>query len=348
MDQETILLYSLLAIVIVTTALFLGIYMIWVPFWPARIVHIIYLSFHLVLIYYVKRRPLFVKISIMTTNLIQLSLATFLWFPLTTNYDLFYFLLPMGSFAVMDLMSTRQRNYAFFISFISMVCFFLNRFMGINFYMYELSRTPERIISFLTITSTMSILILYFFLHAHFLAQRRMELEYLANTDTLTNIRNRRSFYNLSQLEFDLAHKYNHTFSLLLLDIDNFKIVNDTYGHDIGDEVLIQLSRKVKDNVRHSDIFARHGGEEFTLLLRQTDTAAGLKIAEKIREQIEQMQINTKAGTISITISIGMAQFDNQCTELDKLVQKADQALYNAKENGRNKVVYIPAHYDSE
>lgn len=341
LNHEDLLLYSLLAIIILTTVLFLTIYMIWVPFWPARVVHIVYLIFHLSLIGSLrKKRYLYVKLSIILTNIIQLSLASFLWFPLTTNYELFYFLLPMGSFVIMDITDVKERAFAVIISFISLFLFFLNRFAAINFYMFELAELPSKIISFTTIVSTMAILILYFYLHAYFLAQKRLELEYLANTDSLTDISNRRNFYTQSVLEFELAHKYNHTFSLFLIDIDHFKRVNDTYGHDVGDKVLKEITNTIKSSVRIQDLFARHGGEEFTLLLRNTDKDMGLNIAEKIRRVIEDLEIPAKDNMVKVTISIGVVEFSKNVVEFDKLVDLADQALYEAKNQGRNCVVY--------
>ncbi len=348
LSQEDLLLYSLLAIVNTTTLMFLTIYFIWVPFWPARIVHILYLSFNLSLIYYTrKKKYLFVKVSILVSNLIQLSLATFLWFPLSTNYYLFYFLLPMGSFAIFNMMDNKEKIMAFSICFLSLSLFFTNHYLGVNYYIFQLSPIATSIISFLTITSTMIILIIYFYLHAYFLAQKKLELEYLANTDSLTNIFNRRNFYSLGELEFDLALKYKHTFSLLLIDIDHFKNINDSYGHDAGDEVLKQFAQLIKDNVRQQDIFARHGGEEFTLLLRNTDAEKARRIADKIRTNVEQMDVITDFGTLKITISIGLVEFSNHYPKFDSLILLADKALYEAKDKGRNRVVYMPPQIDN-
>lgn len=292
LNHDELLLYSLLAIVILTTMLFLAVYLIWVPFWPARAVHVVYLLYHFFLIYLLKRKKYyFIKINILMTNIIQLSLAAFLWFPLTTQYYYFYFLLPMGAFAIMNLDNRKEKYSAFAVCLLSFVLFFMNSFMKINFYMIELNNTAKIIISFLTTISTFSILIIYFYLHAYFLARKRKELEYLANTDSLTDIHNRRSFYKLGDFEFKMARQFGHCFTLLLLDIDYFKKVNDTYGHDAGDDVLRQISRTIKDNIRHSDLFARHGGEEFTLLLRKTEIDIGMKTAEKLRKSLKTWRL---------------------------------------------------------
>jgi len=340
-NQDLILLYSLLSIVILTTTVFTVIYFIWLPFWPARIAHLVYLFINLSLIYFIREEDyLLVKNTIVFSNLIQLFLATFFWFPLSTNYALFYFLIPMGSFSIYNLLNKKERSLAFIASIISLILFMLASYKGINFALFEPSIIATKIVSFMTTSSTIGILALYFYLHAYFLAQKRSELEYLANTDSLTSIFNRRNFYELSETEFDLAKKYNHTFSLLLLDIDFFKKINDTYGHDIGDEVIIGIAKTIKKSVRQNDLFARYGGEEFTLLLRNTDADKAILIAEKIRKSIENLQVETRVGKINATISIGVVEFDQSLKKLTHLIIEVDKALYEAKEGGRNCVVY--------
>lgn len=149
--------------------MFLGIYMLWVPFWPARIVHIIYLLYHLLFLYILKRRSIFfVKISIMLTYLLQLFLATFFWFPLETRFELFYFLLPMGCFAIMNLLKPKERIIALLVSTASFILFFLNSYLDMNYYLFEVDELAIKIISFVTITSTMGILGIYFYLHSFF------------------------------------------------------------------------------------------------------------------------------------------------------------------------------------
>lgn len=343
-NQEELLLYSLLAIVLLTTTVFLGIYFIWVPFWPARIVHIVYFIYHIYLVTLLKqKRYLFVKVSILLTNIVQLAFATFLWFPLTTQYALFYFLLPMGSFTIMNLVNKKERYFAFAITSTSFLFFFLNGFLRINFAMFEPSDTAIKAISLLTTTSTIGILALYFYLHALFLTQKRVELEHQASTDSLTNICNRRHFYHLSKSVFESSQKNGDPFSLLLLDIDYFKKVNDTYGHDVGDEVLKEICQNIKQVIPEDDIFARHGGEEFSILLKGTDVEAGIEIADQIRKSVENLEVVCKSATIQVTISIGVVQFSKAFETFDELIIYADKALYTAKEKGRNCIHFKPS-----
>lgn len=124
--------------------------------------------------------------------------------------------------------------------------------------------------------------------------------------------------------------------SLIILDIDNFKKINDTYGHPRGDEVLKQLAQILEESVRSLDICCRYGGEEFTIILPDTTLEEAKKLAERIREKIEkEIKIEEK----SVTVSLGVAAFNKKCQELEAIIENADKALYRAKREGKNKVV---------
>lgn len=151
----------------------------------------------------------------------------------------------------------------------------------------------------------------------------------------MTNLYNRRSFYELATKMIQLAQRSNEDLYIIIFDIDNFKKINDTYGHDIGDKVIIALSKTVLKYIRRSDIAARWGGEEFVLLLPKTDKEGALIIAEKIRAKIEKLQI----AQISFTISMGVAAFKHtKDTDINVTIKKADEALYKAKTSGKNRV----------
>lgn len=160
------------------------------------------------------------------------------------------------------------------------------------------------------------------------------EMEALASTDKLTGIFNRHKFEELFSKELERAQRYHHPLSLLLFDIDYFKTVNDTYGHDVGDSVLCGVADIISQHVRQNDIFARWGGEEFTVLVTDTDLQGALNVAQKLRGEIEK-HLFEEAG--KITASFGVSCFIPDDT-LDTLLKRADQALYRAKKNGRNRV----------
>lgn len=169
-------------------------------------------------------------------------------------------------------------------------------------------------------------------------------LQEQAQRDPLTGLANRRYFLEMGHMEQARASRYGHPMSALMLDLDHFKQVNDTYGHKMGDEVLQKLSELLIANKREPDIAARWGGEEFVLLLPNTDSAAAVQIAERLRDAIAQSAVRTDAGeTIRFTTSVGVAQLGGEATTLEHLLEQADRALYEAKRTGRNKVCAVTA-----
>lgn len=162
------------------------------------------------------------------------------------------------------------------------------------------------------------------------------EVQEQAIRDGLTRLFNRMEFQRQLQVEVERSARYNGEFTLLLLDIDHFKRLNDTYGHQAGDEALKALAGILTKGIRLVDMAARYGGEEFIIILPQTSIEGALIIAERLRSRVAANTIKTDAGDISMTISIGLASFPVDEKTTDGLIKKADIALYSAKENGRN------------
>jgi diguanylate cyclase (GGDEF)-like protein len=173
------------------------------------------------------------------------------------------------------------------------------------------------------------------------LESARAMLNHLATVDPLTNAFNRRYFFDRAQVELEIAKLRKNRTSILLLDIDHFKKINDTYGHTVGDQILIGLVTLCQVNLREMDTLARLGGEEFVILLPETDLAEARHIAERLRRTLEHTPIQTDAGGLHVTISIGALSHPTTDDDLPvhKLVQQADQAMYLAKRSGRNRVV---------
>ncbi|TAF08964.1 MAG: diguanylate cyclase [Nostocales cyanobacterium] len=165
------------------------------------------------------------------------------------------------------------------------------------------------------------------------------ELERLANTDTLTGIWNRRYLLMTAEQEIKRSQRYNFSFTVLLIDIDHFKKVNDSYGHNIGDEAIIFMTKIVLNHLRQVDCFGRFGGEEFVVLLSETDLEEGVIVAERIRENINNQHLIFEDKQIAITVSIGVASYNFADQSIDAIIQRADQALYQAKNQGRNRVI---------
>lgn len=159
-----------------------------------------------------------------------------------------------------------------------------------------------------------------------------------AMRDTLTGTLNRAAFDTMLEKEIDIVKRHNNSLSLLVLDIDHFKNINDTFGHAMGDNALKALVKRVNDKIRSSDILFRYGGEEFTIVLSNTDTEGAVLLAERIRESIEQMVYINNDVTMNFTVSIGVSTLTNHESG-PGLFDRADKALYKAKHSGRNQVV---------
>ncbi len=170
------------------------------------------------------------------------------------------------------------------------------------------------------------------------LEKAQKELKLLASTDPMTKLFNRRYFLDMSKSILDLAKRTKSDTAVLMIDIDKFKNVNDTYGHKVGDDVLVSFSLKLKEISRKSDIVTRWGGEEFVILLANTNLNGASIIAEKIRKTTEDLIINLENNQeLKFTVSIGVSNVKNDMN-IEASINRADEALYEAKENGRNKV----------
>lgn len=160
----------------------------------------------------------------------------------------------------------------------------------------------------------------------------------MAYTDPLTKAHNRASFDDTIKREISLATRNAKKLSLIFFDIDHFKAINDTYGHDCGDIALTLCAKWIKESLRESDIIFRYGGEEFVLLLSDTDADGAGLLAERIRGSIESHTLAYGMETIKITASLGVSTFRDSDT-IESFIKRADEAMYSAKSNGRNQVV---------
>ncbi len=173
-------------------------------------------------------------------------------------------------------------------------------------------------------------------------ARRAMEarLREMAVTDPLTGVSNRRQFFEKAEVELLRSRRYERPLSALLLDLDRFKTINDTHGHDAGDKVLVAVTKMVASRLRDVDLLGRMGGEEFAVLFPETDTEQALQVAERMRELVEQTEVEIGDGLgIGVTMSIGVASLGPNDRSVDALIRRADQAMYKAKQAGRNRVM---------
>lgn len=160
----------------------------------------------------------------------------------------------------------------------------------------------------------------------------------LSNRDDLTGLYNRRYFFDRYEKEVERAKRYNRIFSLILMDLDHFKIYNDTNGHLAGDRALRAVADALKDNVRKVDILARYGGEEFVVILPETDKESAALVAEKLRASVEKLRLGADATHGPLTMTLGVSSFPLDSTDAIELLEMADKALYYGKAKGRNRV----------
>jgi diguanylate cyclase (GGDEF)-like protein len=163
-----------------------------------------------------------------------------------------------------------------------------------------------------------------------------------ATTDPLTGLKNRRTMEKAIDEALARVKRQSRPISLILSDIDHFKSVNDTYGHQVGDRVLQAVAGKLMECARTTDVVARFGGEEFCMLLEDTDRAGAARLAERIRKEVKALTFETELGVLSVSISLGIGEFFVHGDHLDPVVKAADDALYMAKQQGRNRVIICP------
>jgi diguanylate cyclase (GGDEF)-like protein len=167
------------------------------------------------------------------------------------------------------------------------------------------------------------------------------KFQQLSIYDPLTETYNRRYFTMRLLEEFSRAQKFSLNISFIMIDVDNFKKINDTYGHLVGDTVLKEIAKTIKENVREIDSVARLGGEEFAIIFPETDKAAVITVAERIRSRVSEKIIRAFDEVLSVTISAGVASFPQNTLYPDVLMEIADKALYQAKQSGKNQVSWF-------
>ena len=182
-----------------------------------------------------------------------------------------------------------------------------------------------------------SLLVILVIIFSFILTYYQSRLRSSSELDYLTKAYNRNKFYEMAKKEAKRSQRYEYDSALMLIDIDYFKNINDSYGHEWGDRVLKKLSSEISENIRDSDIFARWGGEEFVLLLSHISKENALKVAEKLRRLIDESQDHELR---EITISIGVSTIYSGNYDIDSVIKLADDAMYCAKRNGRNQIYY--------
>lgn len=191
-------------------------------------------------------------------------------------------------------------------------------------------------VNFIMIAILLLIIILVIYL-INILKNHSQELYNISILDPLLNIANRRHLDSLLEYEIQRAKRYNSTFSIIMFDIDFFKKINDTYGHKMGDKILKELTQFIKNKIRTSDILGRWGGEEFLIIIPETNLEKAVNVAQNLRKAVEEKVF---VNNIKITLSFGVTEYKNSLKS-NELFDNVDKAMYEAKKTGRNKVNYL-------
>ena len=170
-----------------------------------------------------------------------------------------------------------------------------------------------------------------------------VKMRQLADTDFLTGLMNRRAFLAVADDAVAFCRSYRRSMATLMIDIDHFKKINDTYGHAAGDDAIKRIAGIIGECIRTTDKAARFGGEEFVVVLREIDQETALLLADRIRHSIEESTIFHGTTTMTATVSIGVAMFGESDRDVQDLIERADQGLYVAKKTGRNRIFLMPA-----
>jgi len=165
------------------------------------------------------------------------------------------------------------------------------------------------------------------------------KIKLMSETDELTGVLNRRGFAIVADRLFGQAIRYSRPLSLLSIDSDNLKRVNDDYGHHAGDQLLVTLVKTIQAQLRHTDVLARQGGDEFVVLLPETPSTGAIDVAERIRNAVENTPLVLDSQIVRTTVSIGVASYPSDGHTLDVLLAQADHKMYEAKQGGRNRIV---------
>lgn len=253
-----------------------------------------------------------------------------------SGFHYYYLLLPSCLFLMFD---DKEKYEKLLLMVLGLTLFFLCENYNNVAPLVSISATAEKVIFSSTILVVMLEIYLVTYIFSSAITRNEQLLQKMATKDWLTGLNNRGMFVEIAQKLIKHALRYDKPLSVLMLDIDYFKKINDTHGHIAGDRVLKQIAQTLQTGIRASDTLARFGGEEFVIILPETTSSNAFEFAQSLRKLIENITIVMEnKETILCTVSIGVAQIEAKIDNLDELIRSADIALYKAKKSGRNKV----------
>lgn len=264
-------------------------------------------------------------------------LQTNVVFTKETGFHFQLLALIVVSFLICDLKEPLERRASLVLAAIIGSGFFLAETVQFDGPLIQLTQETAQFFRCLSYVTTFSALSWLLYLYSTQLALKERELSHMADYDALTAIHNRGYFMRQGETVYQRAVSTAQPVSAILFDIDNFKKINDSYGHPTGDSVLIRLAQRLATDLGPEVLFARYGGEEFALLLPGSDLCAAHLLAEKLRRSVEALTIHTQCGPIHITVSMGVATAVVPTDTFDDIMRFADRELYVAKRSGKNR-----------
>ncbi|WP_082972148.1 GGDEF domain-containing protein [Shewanella sp. UCD-FRSSP16_17] len=288
-----------------------------------------------------KQQPKIAKIWFFSVLMLHLLVCTNVYVTNASGFHLYYFLVPTGAFLLFEL---RERLEQVTLSTLAMVLFFYCENTVNEAPLIELSAQVNHMLYQSVVFFTMLEVIVVLYIFAKQIDKNEKQLTLQASTDSLTRLANRHSFFTEGKSLLDQAVAHQLPFTLVLIDLDLFKTINDKHGHLVGDKCLIEVTKTIKALCREQDLCARIGGEEFVIAMPNTHLHDANKVAERMREHIAECKIPlTDSQNLQCTASFGIAEKTASAKELKDLLMRADKALYMAKENGRN---CVKPYYD--
>lgn len=260
-------------------------------------------------------------------------------FTASAGFHFYYLLLPSGIFLLFEDSDEFEKLFVMITG--SLLFFVCYEYQNTN-PVVVLSKQAEQAIFLSAISVILLEIYLVMSLFSRAIAKQRNALTELASKDGLTGINNRRTLVSIGSELFEHAKRYQKPLSLIILDIDHFKAINDTHGHIVGDKVLKKIATSVEEHIRASDVLARYGGEEFVIVLPETKLNAAIDLAADIKAVINSIEISLdNANKLSCTASFGVANLNASIPDFMQLINCADEALYQAKRNGRDQVIHF-------
>lgn len=261
----------------------------------------------------------------------------------TPSVGFHFMLIPLlvVQFLISDIGDPKQKRMTFLYSFFTVVVFFISSELSISSPIFETGQTITSILFNLSMTISFIALFIMLYVYSMQLSIKEKALSYYADYDALTDIYNRGYFNRNGEQWFPLYSDESHKLAVIIFDIDDFKRINDTYGHPVGDTVLVALSKAVTRELPPSAIFSRYGGEEFAVLIKDASLKQGYAIAELIRKTIENTHVMHHDKRINFTVSVGLAVASYYHNTFDDVIRDADRALYKAKHKGKNRTLVV-------